>query len=157
MGDLFPTFLDFAGKPVPEGLVLDGVSLRELLVSKEPVSDPHECIYLWREHTLYAIRCGPYKAHFITRSGFNFSDPGEVHDPPLLFNVEWDPAEAIPLNTSKPQYQAIAKSLTLAADEHVRNTEPYPSQYLQQNMSVVPCCPRGAAIKMYQRSPLKCW
>jgi arylsulfatase A-like enzyme len=145
--DLFPTFLDLSGRALPQGVELDGVSLAELLVSTEPVADPHACVYLWREHALYAIRCGPHKAHFVTRSGFNFSDPGTVHDPPLLFNVEWDPAEAIPLNTSLPEYAAIAKQLTAAADAHVQSITPYPSVYLAQNLSRVPCCPRGGRVE----------
>ena len=141
--DLFPTFLEAAQQPLPEGVSLDGVSLMDLLTSRGPVQDPHECIYLWREHALYSIRCGQYKAHFMTRSGFDFQDPGQTHDPPLLFNVEWDPAESKPLNTSQAEYALIAKELTRAAQAHVDSITPYPSVYLAQNLSRVPCCPRG--------------
>ena len=90
--DLFPTFLSFAGIPMPNDRKFDGVDLAPLLRSSAiDVKDPHECIYFWREAQLYAIRCGQYKAHFVTRSGFDFSDKGTVQDPPLLFNVEWNP------------------------------------------------------------------
>lgn len=67
--DLFPTFLAFAGHvPMPHDRVMDGVNLESILMSADDATeDPHECIYLWRESTLYAIRCGSYKAHFITR------------------------------------------------------------------------------------------
>ncbi len=42
----------------------------------------------------YAIRYGPWKAHFYTRPGFGFVAPVQ-HNPPLLFNVEQDPGEAV--------------------------------------------------------------
>ena len=114
--DLFPTFLDFAGVAVPKSVeVLDGVSIKDLLLEgtaagyEDEKEDVHECIYFWREHELYAIRCGQYKGHFITRSGFDTSDPGTAYDPPLLFNVEWDPAEHLPFNTEQEPYASIAK------------------------------------------------
>ena len=81
--------------------------------------------------------------HFITRSGFDFSDLGTVHDPPLLFNVDWDPGEATPLNTSYAQYHKIVVELELAAEAHKATIEHVPSEYTAQNMSRVPCCPRG--------------
>lgn len=45
---------------------------------------------------LYAARIRNWKAHFITKSGFGL-DPPVVHDPPLIFNVDADPAEQYPL------------------------------------------------------------
>lgn len=147
--DFFPTFLSFAGVDVPTDRVYDGVSLEKLLLSSKEVSadstelDPHECIFLWREKDLYAIRCGQYKAHFITRSGFDFSDLGVVQDPPLLYNVEWDPGEAIPLNTSHAKNKKIVVDLQFAAARHKATIEFVPSEYTAQNLSRVPCCPRG--------------
>lgn len=152
--DFFPTFLSFAGLELPSDRVYDGVNLEKLLLSSKDFSsavgggdspdlDPHECIYLWREKDLYAIRCGQYKAHFITRSGFDFSDKGTVQDPPLLYNVEWDPGEAIPLNTTFVKNKKILDELTLAATAHKATIEHVPSEYIAQNMSRVPCCPRG--------------
>ena len=149
--DFFPTFLSFAGVELPQDRVYDGVNLKKLLLSSNELPraggstdlDPHECIYMWREKDLYAIRCGQFKAHFITRSGFDFSDQGTVQDPPLLYNVEWDPGEIIPLNTTFMKNKKIVDELTLAATAHKSTIEHVPSEYLAQNMSRVPCCPRG--------------
>ena len=41
---------------------------------------------------LYAVRKGPYKAHFITQSGYGDDKPVE-HDPPLLYHLASDPSE----------------------------------------------------------------
>lgn len=159
--DFFPTFLSFAGIEVPEDRTYDGVSLDKLLMNSKDVSsdstelDPHECIYLWREKDLYAIRCGQYKAHFITRSGFDFTDLGTVHNPPLLFNVDWDPGEAIPLNTSHFKNKKIVAELEEAATAHIATIVHVPSEYTAQNMSRVPCCPRGHANGEIQEATLQ--
>ena len=159
--DFFPTFLSFAGVVMPRDRVYDGVNLEKLLLtSKElngdsTVLDPHECIFLWREKDLYAIRCGQYKAHFITRSGFDFSDVGTVQDPPLLYNVEWDPGEAIPLNTTFAKNKEIVGELQAAAAAHKASIEHVPSEYTAQNMSRVPCCPRGHTLGEVQEAVLE--
>lgn len=155
--------MEAAGTSLPVDVTLDGVSLLSLMSNGEvPASGGssasqqqqlHECIYFWREHTLYAIRCGQYKAHFITRSGFDFKEPPLVHDPPLLFNVDWDPAEAIGLDTTTKEYAAVVDYLTLQADAHVASVEVGASQYLAQNYSRVPCCPRGDGSSQHLFQP----
>ena len=63
---------------------------------------------------IFAARYGPYKAHWITSPGLGggrYPTPGDQHDPlsgrkfapmrrhepPLLFNVEFDPSESLPI------------------------------------------------------------
>lgn len=169
--DFFPTIMEMTNTPLPQNTIFDGVSILSLMLSGDgggvaargvgdgeeiarnnnnnnynydSDNDPHECIYFWREHTLYAIRCGPHKAHFVTRSGFDFKEAPLTHDPPLLFNVNWDPSEAIPLNTSTVENAVVVQYLTLQAKLHVDTIEVGASQYLAQNFSRVPCCPRGS-------------
>jgi arylsulfatase A len=138
--DLFPTLLDLLDVPVPAS-VTDGVSLKPLLTGANS-SDPHDCIYLWRERDLYALRCGPYKAHYITRSGFDTSDAGTYYDPPLLFNVEWDPAESIPLTPELDEnYDAAMAHVTSMAASHLASVVKAPSKYQHPfNPTVMPCC-----------------
>ena len=140
--DLFPTILDYANVKMPEDVSYDGVSLRTLIEGTAN-GDPHDCLYYWREKDLYAIRCGPLKAHFKTRSGFNSSDPGETHDPPLMYNVEWDAAEQFPLNPD--DYRQELVQIKAAAAVHIMNIEKErpPSLYVPQNFTLMPCCPRA--------------
>jgi arylsulfatase A len=142
--DFLPTILDYAGIGTPDGVVLDGKSIKDTLEQGDTHGAVHECIYLWRERDLYAIRCGQYKAHFITRSGFDFSDHGTVQDPPLMFNVEWDPSESFSLDVADPAYAAQLKLLTAQATLHLNTITKAPSEYLAQNMTRAPCCPRDA-------------
>ena len=69
--------------------------------------------------------------------------------PPLLFNIEWDPSEAIPLDTSLPEYALEAEYLQKQADIHISSIVAGPSQYLAQNYSRVPCCPRGKSDGLF--------
>ncbi|CAG0896191.1 unnamed protein product [Cyprideis torosa] len=80
--DVFPTFLEAAGVPVPSGVVLDGQSfLRELVWAMRlpiPLSMPIALltnaigdvpcrpVFLYRGDRLMAVRVGPYKAHLWT-------------------------------------------------------------------------------------------
>jgi hypothetical protein len=90
---------------------------------------------------LYAVRHGAWKAHWYTRSGFE-GDPPVAHDPPLLFNVEWDPSERVPLNTTTvPEY---ARALALCQDAYTQHmheiTRGVPQYNVGLDWSLVPCC-----------------
>ena len=95
-----------------------------------------------------AVRHGPYKLHFVTRSGFGFERP-VVHDPPLLFNVEVDAAEShlldVTLNAD------IVNTIIAAAEAHKASVVPGSPQYdfkhegpvPGNDWSVIPCCQRN--------------
>jgi arylsulfatase len=53
-------------------------------------------MYFYRGTRIFAVRKGPYKAHFITRSGYG-PDREAAHDPPLLHHLEHDPSERFDL------------------------------------------------------------
>jgi len=142
--DLLPTIMDYAGAPLNSNYTVDGVSLRPLLEtggSLEP-----RCIYHWRENDLYAIRCGALKAHFITRSGFNISDVGELHDPPIVYKIEEDPGENFPVVAGEFGVTADDVAFLIKmGNEHRREMEKNKSEslYLKQRVDVMPCCTRG--------------
>lgn len=88
--DLFTTSLLLARVELPTDRALDGVDLRPLLFGD--AKSVREEIFYYRGTQLYAVRQGPWKAHFITRPGYGREAP-ESHDPPLLFQLEEDPSE----------------------------------------------------------------
>ena len=51
---------------------------------------------------LYAVRKGPYKAHFVTQSGYGNDKPVQ-HDPPLLYHLGNDPSEQYDLAKNRPE------------------------------------------------------
>lgn len=137
--DLFPTVLDLAGIPLPDDRVIDGISLVPLLTQTNTSEFNRTCYFLYRQHTLQAARCGPYKAHYITRCGF-CPDPPTVQNPPLLYDVEQDPGEKYPLNVTLPMYAAILESINQAVAEHNQNVVPGVPQLDPQDPLVAPCC-----------------
>jgi len=152
--DLLPTFLEAAQIDVDsmfvfsedsnspntqDKIIIDGISMldnwmldggdeKDVILNPEDGSYPHDYLYFWREKDLYAIRGGSFKAHFITRSGFNMSDLGTIQDPPLLFNVATDPGENFPLDVE--EYKEVLDDLISAAQDHEDQMEIADSQYL---------------------------
>lgn len=98
--DLFNTCLTLAGAPIPSDRIIDGVDMTPLLLGKGP-SRRNRVIY-YNGNQVYAIRKGPYKAHFTTYSGYGTDTP-ETHDPPLLFHLPNDPGERFNLAADHPE------------------------------------------------------
>lgn len=73
-------------------LKLDGHDLSPLLLGRTYKS-PRDRVFYWREEQLYAVRVGPWKAHFITQGCYGLGEKRQEHATPLLYNVENDPSE----------------------------------------------------------------
>eukprot|EP00117_Sycon_ciliatum_P047500 scpid49837/ scgid33928/ N-acetylgalactosamine-6-sulfatase; Chondroitinsulfatase; Galactose-6-sulfate sulfatase; N-acetylgalactosamine-6-sulfate sulfatase len=135
--DLFVTFLNLAGAPLPTGVALDGKDISGILdpsgiharlphmpASKFENSGNYTFFY-YRGPVLMAARSGALKAHFITHSGFGHEAP-VTHDPPLLFNVEVDPQERLPLEPAR--YHAFISEITAAVEHHQSTVKPVTPQ-----------------------------
>jgi arylsulfatase A len=88
--DLFNTCLSLAKVPIPSDRIIDGVDMTPMLMGKGP--GQRNLMIYYNGDELYAVRKGPYKAHFITYSGYS-REPAQKHDPPLLFDLPNDPGE----------------------------------------------------------------
>jgi arylsulfatase A len=88
--DLFATCINLAGGRVPADRPIDGVDMAPLLFGTGKGN--RQIMFYYRGTQFYAVRKGPFKAHYLTRSDFART-PEEKHDPPLLFNLEIDPSE----------------------------------------------------------------
>lgn len=113
--DLLPTFSALAGVPMPEDRVLDGVDLTPVLFGVD--TSPRNEMFFYRGSDLYAVRVGPFKAHLITEAAYE-ANTRQVHHPPLLFNVEQDPAERF--NISK-QHPEILENIQKVIEKHEAN------------------------------------
>ena len=148
--DILPTLSELIGFELPTDRKYDGVSVLKYINDTNQCNDrdndPHEFTYYWRCAELYAIRYKQYKAHWITRNGFG-KEPPIYHDPPILFNIEWDVSESIRLNTSNNQSE-YGKVLGILKEEYIRATNDVYSDlgvpgFNAQDWFVVPCCNQG--------------
>ena len=70
-----------------------------------------------------AVRKGPWKAHFITQAGYR--EKPKEHDPPLLFNLEYDPSEKFDVADKNPQ---VLADIQRTVELHKKNLKPPKSQ-----------------------------
>ena len=125
--DFFNTFLKLAGVQIPNDRIIDGVDMAPILFGTGP--GRRDTMIYYRGDELFAIRKGPFKAHFQTAPGYAM--PGapvtfEKHDPPLLFDVYQDPGERI--NVAKDHPEVIA-DLQRELEKHRAGLVPGKAQY----------------------------
>ncbi|KAJ8603804.1 hypothetical protein CTAYLR_000219 [Chrysophaeum taylorii] len=170
--DIFATILGAAGIAPPDDRVIDGVDLRPLFARDGQVRD---CVFIYKGRPdscggdddypscpgLWAVRCGPYKAHFATsytagtcQGAHNVSRIGSsctapvVLDTPLLFNVEVDPSEKWPIDATSDEYQTALATILAAKTAHETELgEPPRDQILLgSNIDYAVCgCPESQA------------
>jgi arylsulfatase A-like enzyme len=116
--DLFTTALQLAGAEIPADRPIDGKSLLPILFGTGP--GERHFIHYYIDGKLTAIRKGPWKAHFVTQVEFG-DKVRELHDPPLLFNLEQDPSERCEIGKEHPH---IVSDLVLEAEKHNRAVQP---------------------------------
>lgn len=88
--DIFATACALADVELPQDRQMDSYDLSPVLLGTGKCE--RDTYFYYRGYKLMAVRKGPFKAHFMTQSGYGQAKP-ETHDPPLLFNLEVDPAE----------------------------------------------------------------
>ena len=105
--DLLPTILDIAGVEAPDDRVLDGYSLKDMLLKGAP-SKRNE-MFFYRGNTIRAIRMGPWKAHYVTTDEMG-KNP-ESLDSPVLYNLNHDPGEKYDVAEENPEVLAEMEKL----------------------------------------------
>lgn len=108
--DLFSTSLALAGVEAPGDRAIDGFDLTPILLGGE--DEVRDAVFYYRVGTLWAVRKGPWKAHFRTRSGYGNVSAID-HDPPALYNLDYDPGEQYDVAEEHPEI--IEEIKTLAA------------------------------------------
>ena len=163
--DIMRTFVDLANGTLPNDRPYDGKVITDVLLNNAP--SPHDVLYYYCKDRLMAVRSGPYKVHYYThrvRSDDYFA--GECgaggqptrhyfdcyhcydscvtqQDPPLIYNVENDPAEKFALDTTTdPVLAAFMADLQEKVTAH--NLALIPAEPLLDDKdptkSITPCC-----------------
>jgi arylsulfatase A len=102
--DLFNTSLKLASVPIPSDRVMDGVDLAPILFGTG--KGLRDTVFYYRGDELFALRKGPFKAHFQTAPGYANPLTFEKHDPPLLFRLDHDPSERFDVAKDHPDVLA---------------------------------------------------
>ena len=107
--DLYVTAIKLAGGEVPTDRPIDGYDLTALLTGK--VKSPRDTMYYYRGPKLFAVRYGPWKAHFITQEAYGKDGPVE-HDPPILYHRGHDPGEKTDVAKDNPEVIVKIRAIT---------------------------------------------
>ena len=102
--DILPTVCNLAGVPVPSDRPIDGMDLSPILFNNAPGT--RQCMVYFTQRFLGAVRCGDFKLHYMLKQ--NMYGIPVPQNPPVLFNVRYDPREATPLTpTNFPNYNQV--------------------------------------------------
>lgn len=120
--DLFPTFCSLANIKLPDDRIYDGYDISPVMFGTG--STPRDVVFYYRDVDVFAIRKGPFKAHFMTQSEYG-PDPKEIHDTPLLYNLMTDPSEKYDIADQHPEIIAEIRKIL---EEHKATLVPVENQ-----------------------------
>jgi arylsulfatase A len=120
--DLLPTFCAMAGVAPPSDRVLDGYDLSPVLRGEG--RSPRDAMFFYRGQEIFAARVGPFKAHYVTQSGYE-GDAPVAHDPPLLYQLEDDPGERFDVAARHPD---VLEQIRKRVEAHKATVVPVPDQ-----------------------------
>ncbi|UJR27079.1 hypothetical protein I4U23_008381 [Adineta vaga] len=150
--DLYPTLLELWNTKSDTSRPLDGISLwsqLKLTTSSFNAQEERDTLFHYCGSTVTAVRHGKYKAHYWTPKwdeGMRACPSVTIcpclsiqHSPPLLFDIETDPAEESPLNVEK--YSHILTKMDMALQEHKTTLIPVSNQLEKLALPwLFPCC-----------------
>jgi arylsulfatase A-like enzyme len=121
--DLFATVCALARTEVPTDRVMDTLDLGPAL--RGEAKSPRTIMHFYRDTKLYAVRKGPFKAHFFTKPGYGPNQTETAHEPPLLFQLEQDPSERFDVAKAHPD---LVADLRREAERLLATVTPAPDQ-----------------------------
>ncbi|KAM6090435.1 arylsulfatase A isoform 2-T2 [Theristicus caerulescens] len=153
--DILPTLTTLAGAALPK-VALDGYDLSPVLFGSG--KSPRQTMFFYPPspdplHGPFAVRLGKYKAHYFTQGSFHSDTtpdqachgltPLTPHLPPLLFDLESDPAENYDLLQSGagPELLQVLKEIELQKVLFEQRMEFGESQIGKgRDPTLQPCC-----------------
>ena len=116
--DILPTVAEFSGAEPSEEI--DGLSLGPLLQGED--DSPRKYFAYYRNDEVYAVRYGPWKAHYITQTEYPAGSKN-LHSPPLLYNLHVDPSELYDVSGQNPEIIAIIDQWLKEHEKSVKSFE----------------------------------
>eukprot|EP00966_Prymnesium_polylepis_P082817 1918125-Prymnesium_polylepis.1 len=164
--DIFVTAIKLAGGKLPE-IALDGRDMSPVLFNASNDASPHDCVYHWRgapglscpdDHPdcpgLWAVRCGAYKAHWVTKDSIGSDQAVKYYlDKPLLYNLEVDPSEMHPIPSSDPRYAEQMPTIKKAATAHEASIVAVPNQMRLGTEPKLKICCDWNSTRSYPKFP----
>jgi len=144
--DIVPTFLALAGVPLPTDRQFDGVDLSSVLFDGAASVRDHLFHAEYINGNLTAMRFQQYKAYFKTYSVPSCNGTGPtpqheiIHNPPLVFDLSQDPAEAKPLTNVAPALLQKLDQLRLQKLSDIYSTPHTWANMTLGTTSAWPCC-----------------
>ena len=120
--DVFATACHLADAEMPTDRVMDSHDLTPVLRGEGASS--RESVFYYRGYELFAVRVGPWKAHFRSQAGYGQAKADE-HDPPLLFNLEVDPSEKYNV---AGKHADVLERIAAEVERHEKQMKPAASQ-----------------------------
>jgi hypothetical protein len=121
--DIFATAHALCGIDLPADRELDSHNLSPVLL-EENRETTRRTLFYYRGYNLMAVRHGPWKAHFMTQASYGQPEP-EMHDPPILYQLEHDPGEKWNLADKHPE---VIEAIRREMEQHRAKLKPAESQ-----------------------------
>mmetsp|Transcript_27063 Transcript_27063/g.41991 ORF Transcript_27063/g.41991 Transcript_27063/m.41991 type:complete len:588 (+) Transcript_27063:235-1998(+) len=148
--DVVPTVLSVVGAEDIPHSDLDGVDVTNVLLTGNEPNENDRVLYFWRDgfengplpapfgrFDVAAIKVGRIKGWFWTKSAHYNPDVEVHHDPPLLFDVIADPAEAFPLDPN--EYEDVIYRMKSLVEDHKAHIHKSPPLTVDRDPKFIPC------------------
>ncbi|XP_032653037.1 arylsulfatase G isoform X2 [Chelonoidis abingdonii] len=147
--DIFPTLVSLAKASLPSNRRFDGSDVSEILFGQS--HQGHKTLFhpnsgaAGKAGEIKALRLAQYKA-FYTTGGAKACDGSvgleEHHQPPLIFNLDQDVQEQVPLDVEAGEYRAVLPVITRALTDFLQDiaTDNVSTADYSHEPAAVPCC-----------------
>ena len=159
--DVVPTVLGLLGEDPPCGL--DGVDASSVFLGRSGGTGDR-VLFFWRDgfasgplpqpfgrFDVVAMKIGPFKLWFWTKSSHYNADPEVFHDPPLVFHVLDDPAEAFPLDPE--EHSSLVEEARRLLQEHKESVDKAEPLCLERDAAFLPCADKARGCRTHGGAP----
>lgn len=112
--DLFATACALSGAKMPADRIMDSYDLSPVLRGEGPSA--RKDMFFYRGAQVFAVRRGPFKAHFQTQGEYG-GPKLQIHETPLLYHLDHDPSEQYDVAADHPEAIEEIRALLAAHND----------------------------------------